>query len=192
MARGRKGAAPPPADAPGPGSPAVPDDDERAFAEAMRGVRPLERPPPPAPANAPPPRPPALGSRPPTPPATLETVEDWGERRALLAAGADRRLLAELRGSSPEAILDLHGLDAEGASRALRAFVDEAHRNGHRRLLVIHGRGRRSGPAGPVLGACVKETLASPALAGKVLVAASAPPGLGGGGAMLVLLRRRR
>jgi DNA-nicking Smr family endonuclease len=189
MARGRKGAAPPPADARGPETPGAVDDDERAFAEAMRGVRRLERPPPPAPAGAP--RPPP-GRKPPSPTATLKTVEDWGERRALLAADADRRLLAELRGSSPEASLDLHGLDAARASRALRAFVDDAHRKGQRRLLVIHGRGRGSGPAGPVLGACVKETLASPAVAGKVLVAVSAPPALGGGGAMLVLLRRPR
>jgi DNA-nicking Smr family endonuclease len=124
----------------------------------------------------------------------LEPLERWGERYQFLAPGTDRRVARDLQRdeSPPEATLDLHGMDAEAARRALRAFVDGAGLAGRRRLLVVHGRGHRSGPKGPVLRDCVLDLLASPPLAPRVLAVVNAPPPLGGLGAAVVLLRRPR
>jgi DNA-nicking Smr family endonuclease len=174
------------------GRPPADPDEQRLFAEAMRGVRPLDRRTGPT-VIADPAAPPAV---PPSRPATvapLETIELLGERYALLAPGTDRRLLRELARPSPppDATVDLHGMDAARARRALRAFVTSAQAQGCRRLLVIHGRGHRSGPAGPVLRDCVLDELAG-ALAASVLAVVTAPPPLGGPGAALVLLRRPR
>jgi DNA-nicking Smr family endonuclease len=166
-------------------------DDEALFAEAMRDVRRLERrsgpvvPMVPAPAAPAAPR----GRR-----CELDVLEQWGERYALLAPGADRRLLRALRAGQPppEASLDLHRRDSAAATGMLRGFVEQAHREGRRCLLVIHGRGRHSGPEGPVLRALVLGELGRGPLAEKVLAVANAPPDLGGSGAALVLLRRCR
>jgi DNA-nicking Smr family endonuclease len=176
-------------------APRRPDlDDERAFAEAVRGARPLDRRTGRAVAAAP-----TAGVSPatarsiPTPGAAgprLDIVERWGERYALLATGADRRLLRELAEAQPQQSLDLHGLDGPRALRTLRAFVEKAHQQGARRLLVIHGRGHGSGPAGPVLRDCIIDALAGPPLAARVLAVTTAPPALGGPGAALILLRR--
>jgi DNA-nicking Smr family endonuclease len=177
------------------GRPPADPDEESLFADAMRGVRPLDRrsgpiviPEPDAPPGAPPSRP-----SPPSAAARLETIELWGERYALLAPGIDRRLLRELARPlpPPDATVDLHGMNAARARRALRAFVSSAQSQGCRRLLVIHGRGHRSGPAGPVLRDCVLDELAG-ALAASVLAVVTAPPALGGPGAALILLRRPR
>jgi DNA-nicking Smr family endonuclease len=179
----------------GPGRPDP--EEQRAFAEAMRGARPLDRRSGRAVVVDPPPQPGAAASNAPARPdpahgdARLETIERWGERYALLAAGADRRILRELAGAQPQDRLDLHGLDSARARRALRAFVESAHQRGARRLLVIHGRGHRSGPAGPILRDCFLDALAEAPLAARVLAVVSAPPALGGPGAALLLLRRR-
>jgi DNA-nicking Smr family endonuclease len=57
-------------------------------------------------------------------------------------------------------------------------------------VLVIHGRGHRSGPQGPVLRERLIEALLAPPLASALLAAVTAPPALGGPGAALLLLRR--
>jgi DNA-nicking Smr family endonuclease len=180
-------------------APRRPDlDDERAFAQAVRGARPLDRRTGRAvAADTPSDGAPLSPSRDARSIATtgdagqrLEIVERWGERYALLASGADRRLLRELAGAEPQRSLDLHGLDAARASRTLRAFVGTAHQQGARRILVIHGRGHGSGPAGPVLRDLVIDALAGPPLAALVLAVANAPAALGGPGAALILLRR--
>jgi DNA-nicking Smr family endonuclease len=170
-----------------------PEEDQRAFAEAVRGARPLDR----RGGRAVP----AAGDRP-VPPAPsagnvddgrvrgLTTIERFGERYALLAAGADRRLLRELAQARPDESLDLHGLDSAAARRALRELVEGAHQRGARRLLIIHGRGHRSGPAGPVLRDCMLDTLAAPPLCARLLAVVNAPPALGGPGAALLLLRK--
>jgi DNA-nicking Smr family endonuclease len=176
-------------------APRRPDlDDERAFAEAVRGVRPLDRRT--GRVVAAEPRasiPPATARAIPTAGAAgprLDVVERWGERYALLATGADRRLLRELADAQPQQCLDLHGLDVTRARRNLRGFVEKAQQQGARRLLVVHGRGHGSGPAGPVLRDCVVDALAASPLAARVLAVITAPPALGGPGAALILLRR--
>jgi DNA-nicking Smr family endonuclease len=58
-------------------------------------------------------------------------------------------------------------------------------------VIVIHGRGLRSGEGGPVLPGLVVESLSTPPLASAVLAFVTAPARMGGPGALLVLLRRR-
>ena len=115
--------------------------------------------------------------------------ETWG----YLANDAGPPMLRELRSGArpPTASLDLHGFTGEEASRALEAFILESQASGQRSVLIIHGRGRRSGPAGPVLGPMVRERLASGAAASRILALSHAPSALGGAGATLVLLRKR-
>jgi DNA-nicking Smr family endonuclease len=164
------------------------DDDRKLFEEQMQGVRPLARR---TGRAVPVVKEPAVRPAVAGPPASgLEVVERWGERYALLAAGADRRLIKELRARRPEAELDLHGMRADEARAKLRAFVGRARTAGHRALLVIHGRGKRSGAEGPVLRDVVLDALAAPPLAAEVLAVTNAPAPLGGGGAALVLVRK--
>jgi DNA-nicking Smr family endonuclease len=176
------------------GSHRPPHRDDEAFAEAVRDARPLDRrtgrtipvvplelarPTPPEPR-------PATG-------AQLELTERWGEHYTLLPPGGDRALVRALRAGEhpPEASLDLHGLDSDRARRAVRAFIEAAHQRGQRRLLLVHGRGHRSGPAGPVLRDCLLELLAAAPLGPRILAVVDAPRALGGPGAALVFLRRR-
>jgi DNA-nicking Smr family endonuclease len=166
----------------------------------MQGARPLNADrrrtrgelPPVRPARAP------ATSAPPAPAPRLRAIEpagtDAGDRYAYLAGGESIDRVRELRSGRmrPEAELDLHGQTAEAAARALGRFLASARQRDQRLLLVIHGRGRGSGPAGPVLRQQVIEQLAEGPLASEVLAVVSAPPALGGAGAALVLLRRRR
>jgi DNA-nicking Smr family endonuclease len=102
---------------------------------------------------------------------------------------ATRRALRQ--GSlEPEARLDLHGTRASDAAARLERFVYASRTAGRRCVLVITGRGLRSGPAGPVLRTAVVEALTHAPLAAAVLGMASAPPAHGGSGALLLLLRR--
>jgi DNA-nicking Smr family endonuclease len=165
------------------------DEERRLFEKEMEDVRPLGR----RTGRAVPvvgsAAPPAGSPLKQAPAPRLEAVERWGERYALLAPGADRKLLRELRQKkSADVELDLHGLRRDEARAALLKLVESAWQAGQRTLLVIHGRGNRSGADGPVLRELLIETLAP--LADRILAVSNAPPGLGGGGAALVLLRR--
>jgi DNA-nicking Smr family endonuclease len=168
------------------------DDDAHAFAEAVRGVRPLarghERV---APASAEPSRHRRTAEAPAPSPFV---VEQRGETITGRARDVSVKLLHELRGGAHpiEARVDLHGRGRERALRDLDRFVAAAGTRGVRCLLVIHGRGQGSDAAGPVLRPAIWEWLASPAAArGAVMAFASARPADGGAGATLVLLRRR-
>jgi DNA-nicking Smr family endonuclease len=101
----------------------------------------------------------------------------------------DRRTLRRLeRGQYPiSARLDLHGLDQEAAHDALLAFLARAQERGHRCVLVITGRGERSGG---VLRRAVPRWLREPPLAARVLGWAEAGRVHGGAGALYLLLRR--
>jgi DNA-nicking Smr family endonuclease len=170
-------------------------DDERAlFEQEMEGVRPLDRRTGRIAIEASTPVEPAR-TRPRAAPAAdcLAVVERWGERLALLAPGAGRKALRELSGGlePPEAALDLHGLTGDRAMSAFGAFIARSRDEGRRRVLVVHGRGHRSGPEGPVLRERLIEALLHPPLVTVVLAAVTAPPALGGAGAAVLLLRRR-
>lgn len=173
------------------------DDDLRAFLEAMDGVRPM--PPRAAPATAPKPRPEARFTRaeeievlresllPPADPAVLDTGEELVFRRPGVSADVLRRLR---RGQfAVAAEIDLHGLGRHAAHEALRAFVADAVERGQGCVRVIHGKGRGSGPRGPVLKHVVNHWLRR---MDDVLAFASARPVDGGTGAAYVLLAPAR
>ena len=83
--------------------------------------------------------------------------------------------------------IDLHRMTQAQAESALREFLAEARRDGHGCVRIVHGKGLRSGDAGPVLKALVDRMLR---LRSDVLAFASAPTPGGGCGAVLVLLVR--
>jgi DNA-nicking Smr family endonuclease len=184
------------------------DDDALAFAEAMRGAKPLPaavRGPLPAAPRSPgaspgrgriPARPqvdayeaPAEGL---TQSSAFAVVTTGGSIEGR-GRGVDAKLLRRLKaGELPvEARLDLHGHARADALDALERFFESARAAGKRCLLVIHGRGAHSRDDAPVLKPLVWRWLAaSPSSASAVLAFASARPGQGGDGATLVLLRK--
>lgn len=148
--------------------------------------------------------PPLDGGQPPAPPAVASPADapvpiptpapaptKPQQARPPVPAAPDRRLLHKLqRGHWPIAArLDLHGLTQAEAHGRLTGFVDAQHAKGARCVLVITGRGLRSGG---VLKAETPRWLAAPPLAEKVLTWAHARTGQGGEGALYVLLRRPR
>jgi DNA-nicking Smr family endonuclease len=120
------------------------------------------------------------------------TVDEVGETVAGLAPGIDRKLLQRLRaGEYPvQAELDLHHRSRAEAAMEVERFLGRARAEGHRCVLVIHGRGLNSGPEGPVLLAATRDWLTQGPLRRHVLAFTSAPPAQGGSGAVLILLRR--
>jgi DNA-nicking Smr family endonuclease len=171
------------------------DDDPNAFQRAMAGVRPLPRHPA-APAR---PRPLAgltrAGSQDLLPerqalaadPALPAADDELTFRRTHVRDDVMRRLR---RGRIPvEAEIDLHGLRQHAAQEALRQFLNDCL---HRRLhcvRVIHGKGLRSGPGGPVLKLIVHHWLRKVEY---VAAFAAARPADGGSGAVYVLLTVRK
>ncbi len=112
----------------------------------------------------------------------------------------DRKLYARLaRGQQKvEATLDLHGLTEKRAELRLTTFVQTAHGRGVRNLLVITGKGNRSGldefdrPKGGVLRRRVPDLLARPPLSHLVQSFSESHERHGGKGALYVRLRRQR
>jgi DNA-nicking Smr family endonuclease len=90
------------------------------------------------------------------------------------------------RGELPVgAEIDLHGATAAEAPARLDEFLLECREHGVRCARIVHGKGRRSGPEGPVLKGIVLERLArAPGVLGFV----AAEPKDGGSGATLVFL----
>jgi DNA-nicking Smr family endonuclease len=125
-------------------------------------------------------------------PAAAPSIESEGDEVRIFDPGvptATRRALRR-RTAPPEATLDLHGLRAPAARARLITFVQEARRKGQRHVLVITGRGVRSGPEGPVLRRELIALVTEGALRAAVLALVSAPPTLGGAGAFWLLLRK--
>jgi DNA-nicking Smr family endonuclease len=169
------------------------DDDRDAFRRAVTGVRPLARQP--RAASGPRPRPRARFARAardevlreslvvPDDPADLDTGDTLSFRRPAVREEVLRRLK---RGQfAVEAEIDLHGLRRESAHEALRQFLNDCVRHGVRCVRVIHGKGLRSGPGGPVLKHVVDHWLRR---LENVVAFASARPVDGGTGAVYVLL----
>jgi len=115
----------------------------------------------------------------------LETGEELLFRRP----GVSPSLFTQLRrGRLPvKGEIDLHGLTAEQARSELRAFLAESLDARLQCVRVVHGKGLRSGPRGPVLKASVNRWLRQ---WDDVLAFASTPARDGGTGAVYVLLRR--
>ena len=110
------------------------------------------------------------------------------------ANGVDRRLVRRLRGGefAYQAHLDLHGMKTDEARIAVDRFLQHAHRQGQRCVLIVHGRGLNSKDQVPVLKHRLAGWLARGAWARLVLAFTSARPCDGGAGALYVLLRRQR
>jgi DNA-nicking Smr family endonuclease len=168
------------------------EDDARAFAEAMRGARRIDGG---ARRVTGPPR--AASARARAVPvraggAPFE-IERMGEAVAGRAIDVSAEVLRGLRRGEhrPEARLDLHGQTREESLRSVERFLLRSRADGHRTVLVIHGRGQNSEAGEPVLRPALYEWLASAAAArAGVMAFAPAPPRAGGTGATVVLLRR--
>jgi DNA-nicking Smr family endonuclease len=172
-------------------------DDALLFRRAVADVRPLpDRPPPPAP----PPPPPRARFRRADDAAALaesltlgpgERLVESGEEVAFRRARLAPRVLDRLRRGEYRVVdeIDLHGMSAAEARSALGAFLLESRRRDRRCLRVIHGKGRRSGPRGPVLKQAVQVWLRQH---DPVLAFASARNVDGGTGALYVLLEPER
>ena len=115
----------------------------------------------------------------------IETGEELVFRRPEVSQPVFRRLRRgefAIRGE-----LDLHGMTNVQAREELRRFIAECVAEEIQCVRIIHGKGLRSGPRGPVLKASVNSWLRRWQ---DVLAFCSAPPRDGGTGAIYVLLRR--
>lgn len=120
----------------------------------------------------------------------LASELETGEELLYLRDGENPRLLRQLRRGQYRiaAECDLHGLNERRAGDAIRDFLAEAHRERWQCVRIIHGKGLRSGPGGPVLKHKTDSVLRR---RDDVLAFASARVVDGGTGAVLVLLRRK-
>jgi len=183
------------------------ENPEDIFLQAMQGVKPLEgvkgR-------DVPPPAPSAPEQRDAAP--ASEEAEVAGHLADLVSGkvefalqyseeyihghvlGLDSKLLVRLKAGyySPEAHLDLHGMNAEQAFFALVQFIKEGYMQGRRCLLLIPGRGRNSPEGYGVLREAVQTWLTRDPLKRVVLAFCTALPKHGGAGALYVLLRREK
>ena len=111
-----------------------------------------------------------------------------GSRIEFARPGLQRREIRRLRrGYHPvQDRLDLHGLFAAEAERAVLEFIDRSRTRGLRCVCIIHGKGRSSAKGRPVLKAVVDRWLRR---CDDVLAFCPAPDNAGGTGAVHVLLR---
>lgn len=108
--------------------------------------------------------------------------------------GFDPRVLKRLRRGefAYQAMMDLHGMSAAAARVEVERFILRSVAEGHREVLIVHGRGRNSKDNVPVLKERLKSWLARGRIGRSILAFTSARPADGGTGALYVLLRRRR
>lgn len=116
---------------------------------------------------------------------------ETGEELLWLRPGLQKRVLKRLRRGywSVQEEIDLHQMNADAATRSIRIFLEEALTSGKRCVKIIHGKGLRSGPAGPRLKTVTARVLSRHS---SVLAFGSAPPTDGGTGAVYVLLSNAR
>lgn len=175
------------------------EKDVELFRAAMRGVKRL---------RVAPPETPAPGSAAPKPPprARFKRADELAVLEESLLPSTDETALATgdalsfRRPHVPEPVLlklrrgqyavdgeiDLHGLNSAQAKAALREFIANAAARGIRCVRIIHGKGMRSGPRGPVLKNVVNNWLQR---SDAVLAFGSARAVDGGSGAVYVLLK---
>lgn len=115
----------------------------------------------------------------------LENGEELNFRRPHVSL----KVLKDLRRGkySIQSELDLHGLTATEARSMLREFMTDVLLEGFRCIRIVHGKGLRSGPGGPVLKVKLNKWLPQWE---QVLAFTSAPARDGGTGALYVLLAR--
>jgi len=167
--------------------------DDTVFRDAIGDVRPLPAPPEPPARSRPPPR--ARFRRADERQVLEESLAlgpgEWlvetGDELLFRRANVPARVLEKLRRGeyAVEDEIDLHGLTAVLAREALREFLGESLSRRLHCVRVVHGKGLRSGPRGPVLKHAVNVWLRR---VDPVLAFASAPARDGGTGAVYVLL----
>jgi DNA-nicking Smr family endonuclease len=114
-------------------------------------------------------------------------VTDSGDEISFRRAGVQDGVMRKLKRGEyrVEDVCDLHGLRAEEAKAALRAFLADALARKLKCVRIIHGKGKGSGPKGPVIKTAVNMILRK---TGPVLAFTSARRIDGGTGATNVLL----
>ncbi len=174
------------------------EEDLRFFAAAVRDVTPLpgkgrEVPPEPQPADPP-------------PTETGNPLQDFMEGKLVFAlastdeyveghvVGLDLMIVGKLQAGqfSPEAHLDLHGLNALQAFQTLVGFIKGAYLKGQRTVLVVPGRGRNSPSGVGILREKIQNWFTQEPFRRVVLAFCTAKPTDGGAGALYVLLRKFR
>jgi DNA-nicking Smr family endonuclease len=118
-------------------------------------------------------------------PAEMETGEELVFRRPSVS----RKVMRQLRRGNyaVQEEIDLHGLTADEAHAELHGFIKECSAARMRCIRIVHGKGRGSGPKGPVLKAGVNRWLPQWE---EVVAFCSAQPTDGGTGAVYVLLNK--
>lgn len=112
-----------------------------------------------------------------------ELIDDMSFQRSSVT----RKIMRELRRGkyTVQEEIDLHGCTRPEAEPALRTFINDCVQHSLSCIRVIHGKGIRSGPSGPVLKAAVNHWLRQ---WDTVLAFCPARPSDGGTGAIYVLL----
>ncbi|MCJ8140820.1 Smr/MutS family protein [Falsirhodobacter halotolerans] len=182
-----------------------PEEEElwAAVARTAQAMHPVRRIPLPTADPAPvPPRPSLLAAFTVGAKATATRPHDLAptvsERLATAPLAMDARQFTRMsRGRlAPESRIDLHGMTMAEAHPELVHFILDAHRRGHRLVLVITGKGKRRDDGGPIpvrtgiLRHQVPMWLRLPPLGPVVQQVAEAHAKHGGAGAMYVYLRR--
>jgi DNA-nicking Smr family endonuclease len=174
---------------------AMKDDDSKLFREAIAGATPLaqDRKEP----GHPRPRPRAAFRRADERAVLDETLihqaadlgVETGDEIVFCRPGVSDEILRDLRRGrfAIEEELDLHGLISTEARHAVRDFLANATARHRRCVRIIHGKGRGSGPRGPVLKKSVNLWLRKH---DAVVAFCSARSAHGGTGAIYVLLKR--
>ena len=116
-------------------------------------------------------------------------VDETGDELLFQRPQVSRAVMRSLRRGryAVQAEIDLHGMTATEAKVALRDFMAECAEAGWQCVRVVHGKGRGSGPRGPVLKTSVNRWLRRWE---GVLAFCTALPRDGGTGAIYVLLHR--
>jgi DNA-nicking Smr family endonuclease len=114
-------------------------------------------------------------------------IADTGDEIAFRRDGVQDGVMRKLKRGEyrVEDVCDLHGLRVEDAKAHLRQFLAAALARNLRCVRIIHGKGKGSGPRGPVLKTAVNMILRK---TGPVLAFTSARRVDGGTGAINVLL----
>lgn len=117
-----------------------------------------------------------------------DSAGDSGEGIVYRRVGVSMQVLRDLRRGRyrVQDELDLHGLTAREARGALQEFMADALARGIRCVRIVHGKGLRSGPRGPVLKVKLNRWLPQ---WDQVVAFTSAPGRDGGTGAVYVLMR---
>jgi DNA-nicking Smr family endonuclease len=169
------------------------DEDRKAFAEATQGVKRL-RSRNEAGLQKPRPKPKARQTRAARAAILEQSLDgpnalDSGDEVAFRRDAVSQRNFNRLRRGefAIEAEIDLHGMRLAEAESELKAFLSECAVRRLTCIRIIHGKGARSGPGGPILKPGVHRWLTR---VDRVQAFVSAQTRHGGSGAVYVLLKR--